>query len=235
MDRLRQVTLVLAVGAACGCAATDRLTAHYTDARRAVGMESAPASQVMLVMQRKLQPLPDPLHPDATQNGLPGQVFLQGSDGRPVPADGDLTVVVADETPGRPAKTTEKWHFGRDILARLRQKDERFGDCYILFLPWPADWKDVTRVTVKAVFAPANGVTLYAPEVQINLDVSPDEMRQRWQQLDAVKGPVRQPSDTPPFQPIQLPPPAVVTPSIPLPPPTPTRPDGPVTVTLPKG
>ena len=210
MERSRQVMAVAVIAAACGCAATDRLTAQYHDARRSVGMDAtAPPSQVMLVMQRRLAGLPDPLRPDATQQGLPGQVFLLGSDNRPAAADGDLTVVVSDDTPrppGQPPMKTEKWQFGRDILTKLRQKDERFGECYVLFLPWPADWKDVSKVTVRAVYTPANGVTLHAQEVPIVLEVGTKELQERWEKLGAMKA---------------AQPPAAPAPSIQLPPPNP--------------
>ena len=179
MESLRQVAAVAVAVALSGCAATDRLSAHYLDAKRAVGLDPAaarPATRLSLIMQRRLASLPDPVRPDAVQPGLPGQVFLAGADDRPVPAGGDLTITVTDDTPrppGQAPRTGEKWQFSRDVLAMLKQKDERFGECYVLFLPWPADWKDVTRVTIKGHYQAAGQVALFAQEVKINLDAGP--------------------------------------------------------------
>lgn len=246
MERLLQVTLAAAAAAGVGgCAAADRITAGYLDAKAAVvGAAPAPprpATQVQLVLHRQLARLPDPTRADAQQAGLPGQVFLLGADNRPVAAAGDLTVTVVDATerpPGQPPRDTEKWQFTADVLPRLAVKDQRFGDCYALFLPWPPDWADVRRVTVKAVYQPAGGVELHTPETQIVLDTGgPPEVSLR-RDLPAFQVPkVTNPNASP------APPPAAGQP-IPLPPPTANSPPsaatpaaaGPVTtVVLPRG
>ena len=222
MERVRQIAAVAAAVALSGCAATDRLSAHYLDARRTVGLDPAsarPATHVSLMMQRRLASLPDPTRPDAMQPGLPGQLFLAAADGRAVAANGDLIVTVTDDTPrppGQPPKTTEKWQFNRDVLEKLRQKDDRFGDCYVLFLPWPADWKDVSRVTVKGQYQAAGQVVLHASEVTISLETGTQAMPAEWQKAEPFKAP---PFDgkpavagPPPAQtePILLPPPALL-------------------------
>ncbi len=195
MESLRQIAVAAVAVALSGCAATDRLSAHYLDAKRAVGLDPAgakSATHVSLIMQRRLASLPDPVRPDDMQPGLPGQLFLADAAGKPTPAAGDLTVTVTDETqrtPGQPPKTTEKWQFSRDVLEKLRQKDDRFGDCYVLFLPWPADWKDVTRVTVKGHYQATGQVALFASNVTINLDAGPQAGPAEWQKAEPYKAP----------------------------------------------
>lgn len=254
MERVRQITLVaVLVTTLGGCMTTDRLSANYHEARRAVGLDAAsgpPATQLSLIMQRRLKGLPDPTRPDQQQYGLPGQMFLIGADGRAAAADGDLVVTVIDETPrssGQSPKTTEKWHFTPDVLPRLRVKDERFGDCYVLFLPWPAGWQDVTRVTVRANFKnkTAGAVELHAQEVTINLDLGSDDPRHvqaQWEKLGAAKPPASSGQSlpvapqSPPTAPALLPPPSQtpVVPQLQTSPAPPAIPGTPHTIVVPR-
>jgi hypothetical protein len=191
MGSVRQVALVAAAVALTGCAATDRLSAGYLGTRRAVGLDPAaarPVTQVLLLMQRRLEALPvGPDRPDERQPGLPGQVFLRAADGMPTDAGGDLTLTVTDDTPrplGQPPRTAEKWHFTRDVLALLKQKDERLGDCYVLFLPWPAEWRDVTRVTIRGQYQAAGQTALFAKDVPVALDTGPQAGPIEWQKAE---------------------------------------------------
>ncbi len=234
MECLRQVTVAAVAVALGGCAATERLTTNFHEAKRAVGLDPAaarPATQLSLIMQRRLENLPDAVHPDAKQPGLPGQLFLVGADGKPVAAVGDLVVTVTDETPrppGQPPRTTEKWHFTPEVLPKLRVKDDRFGECCVLFLPWPADWKDVTRVTVKANYKDkaAGAIPLDALEVTINLDLGPKPVEDVWKKIEPYKVPPADPRPTA-GQPIPISPPAPSPQLLPVPTLEPVAPQAP--------
>lgn len=240
MERLRQVTLAAVAAAGLGgCAAADRITAGYLDAKAAVAgtvpATPRPVTQVQLVLRRKLERLSDPTRPDAFQPGLPGQVFLLGADSRPVPAAGNLTVTVTDSTerpPGQPPRATEKWQFTADVLPRLATRDQRFGDCYALFLPWPPDWADVKRVTVSAVYQPPGGVELSTPETLLVLDQSQGEPAPVWEKGEPLKVPkVTNPNARP-----SAGPPIPVTPPAPAPPAAAPPATGPVTtMVVPRG
>ena len=129
---------------------------------------------------RRLQTLPDPVHDGQQTAGIAGQVFLVATDGRAAPAAGDLTVAVYDETPRPPGvagRPREVFHFDQATFARFRTADARFGPCYAMFLPWPAEWQDVTTVRLTARYQTAKEATagspdLYAPEVKLALDPS---------------------------------------------------------------
>lgn len=227
----------VAAATLCGCAATDRITAGYLDARQAAGLDPAPvrtATQVSLVMQRRLATLPDPTREDAEQGGLPGQVFLMAADGKPVAAAGNLTVTVTDATPrppGQPPRTTEKWQFTPDVLHRLTVRDDRFGECYALFLPWPEDWADVTRVAVKAVYQAPGSIELHAPEVGVVLEQN-TAGGETWKKTEPFRmPPAGEPKPAgPPPAPFLLPPPIQVPPAATGPPAV-----GPQTIVLPRG
>ncbi len=163
-----------------GCAAAQKVShvaqASYTDAKQAVGLEAAPqpATQIICQWNRRLAPLPDPTRDGEQSAGIVGKVFLMAADNSPAAAAGDLSVVVYDETPGRPPRTPEMWHYDHKTLARLRTTDERFGPCYAVFLPWPADWKgDVTQVKLLARYQGGpDAPDLWAAEVKMAIDTS---------------------------------------------------------------
>jgi hypothetical protein len=132
------------------------------------------ANELAICWQNRLQQLPDPSKNGATISGLPGQMFLFTADLKPAVPQGELTIMVQDETPrpqGMPPKKAEVWHFTKDKLEKMLAIDERFGRNYVLFVPWPDDWRDVSRVRIKASYQQPDGTkTLYAPESAITLD-----------------------------------------------------------------
>jgi hypothetical protein len=126
--------------------------------------------------------------------GLVGQMFLLGSRDQAALAEGKLIVAVYDETP-RPAGVApcklEGWEFDKEALKNLLTPDDRFGQSYALFLPWPSYGSDVTRIRIAARFEPEQGVAIYAAETKITL-TSP--------QLGADRipaAPASAPADTP--------------------------------------
>lgn len=163
-----------------GCAAAQKVThvaqSSYTDAKQAVGLEAAPppATQIICQWNRRLAALPDPTRDGEQAAGIVGQVFLMAADNSPANAAGDLSIVAYDETPGRPPRTPEMWHYDVKTLARMRTSDERFGPCYAVYLPWPADWKsDVTGVKLLARYQGGpDAPDLWAAEVKLAIDFS---------------------------------------------------------------
>ena len=176
MDRVRQVTAAawLAALAAVGCASTTKVTETVTQAMKSVeglATPAAPATQFMCLWQRRLAPLPDPTKDGLLAPGLAGQMFLLAADGGPADVAGDVTVALYDDTPGRPAATPEVYHFTKDTVKKLVTNDERFGRSYVLYLPWPPGWKDVTTVRILSRYE-APGVSLHSGEVRLALDLS---------------------------------------------------------------
>jgi hypothetical protein len=135
-----------------------------------------PATSIAVAWRNRIDHLPDPARDGAMGQGLAGQVFLFGPRDQPAPADGTLTVDLYDETPrpaGFPANKPERWQFKKDVLRNLRSMDERFGPCYVVFLPWPAYRPDVTRVRIRVRFDPdQGGFPLYAEETKLTIDTS---------------------------------------------------------------
>jgi hypothetical protein len=175
----RAVGAVLAAAAstaaATGCAT---FAAASKDMRDLVAApEPNPASQIACAWQNRLATLPDPLRNGAPIPGVAGQIFLYDTGSMPVAATGELTVQVSDATPRMPGQAgppTEVWHFSNDTLKKLRMVDERIGLCYVVFLPWPETWRDVTRVRFQVRYdQPAGQKTLYANEATVTLDFTP--------------------------------------------------------------
>lgn len=172
----------LALACGLGCVTVDQASQSVKVAlpKSVTVSRPAPASQVICFWQRRLSPLPDPTRDGQQVLGLPGQMFLVGHKEAAAEVDGDLAVIVYDETPrppGTPSHTAEMWHFGKDTLKQLVTNDERFGRSYALFLPWPPAWQDVTAVKVMARYQskatpdrPA--VDLYAAQQKITIDQS---------------------------------------------------------------
>ena len=177
MERLRQVALLAGLLAplATGCAGLHE--ARHA-ALQKIGMEApAPAAEFQCAWQNRLAQLPDPTKNGANVTGLPGQMFLFQADMKPAVANGDLTVIVIDETPRPPGttvkKTDEVWHFGKDKLEKMVAMDEKFGKNFVLFVPWPDHWRDVSRVRLKARYDQAvdgKKQTLYAQDALVTLD-----------------------------------------------------------------
>jgi hypothetical protein len=135
-----------------------------------------PASQIICFWQRRLSGLPDPTRDGAQTWGIAGQMFLVTPSNTAAQINGDLAVVVYDETPrppGQPALKPELWHYTKDTLNRLVTTDERFGKCFVLFLPWPAGWQgNVTAVKIAARYSSPGSPDLFAGEVHVALDFS---------------------------------------------------------------
>jgi hypothetical protein len=112
--------------------------------------------------------------------GIVGQVFVLDTDGHHTEARGDLFVMAEDVTPrppGQPPAVPEVWHFDPVTLRKLRTKDERLGDCYALFLPYPPNWKDVSQIRVSTQYKPkgdpAKEPTLPGQPQVLTLDFTP--------------------------------------------------------------
>ena len=135
-----------------------------------------PAVSVISAWQNRIDYLPDPTRDGEAGPGLAGQIFLLSPRGQPAIADGTLTVDLFDETPRAPGispNKPERWQFKKDALKNLRMEDERFGQCYAVFLPWPTYRPDVTHVRVKVRFDPdQGGFPLYGEEMRISLDTT---------------------------------------------------------------
>jgi hypothetical protein len=188
MERLRSLTrragvvlpALFAAQFAAGCATTPPAELVPDAFLQAVALEKPtpdPATQIVCIWQRQLRYLPDPTRDGTQIPGIVGQLFLITPTDSPAEVNGDLAVVVTDETPrppGQPAKTSEYWHYTKDTLKRLASVDEKWGKCYVLFLPWPAHWHDVTDVKVMARYQPAvkEHPELHAGEVRMALDFS---------------------------------------------------------------
>lgn len=185
MERLRSLSyragvaapLLLAVHLAAGCTSTPPVELVSDAFKQAVALDKPePASQVICFWQRRLSSLPDPTRDGAQTSGIAGQMFLITPSSSAAEVNGDLAVVVYDETPrppGQPGMQPELWHYTKDTLRRLTTTDERFGKSYVLFLPWPAHWQgNVTAVKVLARYQSPGNPDLFAGEVRMTLDLS---------------------------------------------------------------
>lgn len=136
---------------------------------------AAPAVEFACAWQKRPAQLPDPTRAGSMTPGLVGQVFLYTADMKPVEPRGELSVMVSDATErpaGVPPAKDEMYHFSADVLKRMAVNDERFGRSLAVFLPWPAEWRDVTRLQVQARYDQPGGTTLYAQPSTVTLDLS---------------------------------------------------------------
>jgi hypothetical protein len=137
---------------------------------------SGPVAEVATAWRNKIEYLPNPAAAGALQPGLAGQIFLYTADAQPATANGRLIIDLIDETPrlaGIPPLTPERWEFTKEVLKNLRTLDERFGECYVVFLPWPTYRPDVTHVRLRVCYLPENGgFPIYAPETRLILNAS---------------------------------------------------------------
>jgi len=135
--------------------------------------KSQPVAEIATAWRNKIEYLPNPAANGAMQPGLAGQVFLYTADAKPAQAHGSLIIDLIDETPrppGIPPITPERWEFKKDVLKNLRTLDERFGECYVVFLPWPTYRPDVTHIRLRVRYEPeGGGFPLYAPETRLIL------------------------------------------------------------------
>jgi hypothetical protein len=180
MGPLRQISLITGcwVALTClGCAPLQRAKdsvqlASNKVIESTVSTSSPPATQMLAVWQSELQSLPDPTQDSKMTYGLPGQIFLLTSGDTPATAIGDVTIAVHDETdrpngqasPHKP----EVWHITSDVLQRCVSRDERLGQCYVVFLPWRAEWTDVRKVRIS---------TRYDVKDQPNMSLSSKDRR----------------------------------------------------------
>lgn len=139
-----------------------------------------PASQITPAFNPQVQYLPDPTKEGTMRPGIVGQMFVLAADGSFTDARGDVFVMAEDITPrppGQPPAITEVWHFDPATLKKMRTADERFGECYALFLPYPSNWKDVAQVRVSTQFKPKGDPTkeptLPGPPQVLTLDFTP--------------------------------------------------------------
>lgn len=157
--------------AGLGCTS---LTKTKSEFAQALHLEAPkPASQMICFWQRRPQYLPDPSRDGVMAPGLVGQLFLISPDNKSAEITGDLVVQGTDETKrpqGQAAAMTEVWHIDKMTLKKLATKDERFGTCYALFLPWPANWKDVTNIRMQAKYISKPNADLFASDVQMTLE-----------------------------------------------------------------
>lgn len=158
----RMICRVVAAGvcaaaafAGVGCVTATKMSTGF---KEAVGLAPPkPATQLTAAFQPQIQFLPDPTQDTQMGAGLVGQMFLFAADGKFTEVDGDLTVFAEDVTPrpaGMPKAVSQMWHFDKTALRKLKTKDERFGDTYALFLPYPPNWKDVTQISVACRYEP---------------------------------------------------------------------------------
>ena len=175
MDRVPPLTILAALlllGNA-GCLSTDKAQAQYTSLKQSVGLAPPePVSEVLTIWDPRLGTLNDPTRDGAMVSGLVGQVFMLSPRRNHAEARGDLAVVVYDTTArpqGQPERTPEYYHLTQETLAKLRTRDERFGLFYAMFLPWPAEWSDVTNVKVMARYQGEGGTAIQAREVAVRL------------------------------------------------------------------
>jgi hypothetical protein len=135
-----------------------------------------PATEMVIAWRNWIDYLPDPTQSGRKGPGLAGQMFLFGPKAVPVLADGTLTIDLFDETPrpqGQPGNIPERWTFDKEALKALQSTDERFGKCYVLFLPWPSYRPDVTRVRIATRYDMDNKRTLFAEESKLNISPTP--------------------------------------------------------------
>ncbi len=136
-----------------------------------------PATELIAAFNPQIRHLPDATQDGAMRPGIVGQLFLLASDGKYTEVNGDLVVQAVDATvrpPGQPKAITEVWHFDLATLKKFKTRDERFGECYALFLPWPSNWKDVTQLSLSTRYEPkadaVNSPKLTSPTQDLTLD-----------------------------------------------------------------
>ncbi len=174
-----------AVGLLAGVGCTGPRALRMKDVLPAGWVPSKPATQITPAFNPQVQYLPDPTQDGVMRPGLAGQMFMLAADGSYTDATGDLYVMADDislRPPGQMPAVTEIWHFDPTTLRKLRTTDERFGECYALFLPYPSTWKDVTQVRLSTQYKPKGDPnkepTLSGPPQTVLLDYTPPGQQQ---------------------------------------------------------
>ena len=194
MDRIPPLTVfaALVLCGNAGCLTAEKAQSGYTSMKQSVGLEQPqPVSQLMTIWDPRLGTLTDPTRDGATVTGLVGQVFMLTPKDQPAEARGDLAVVLYDTTPrpaGQAERTAEMYHLTQETMVNLRTKDERFGLFYAMFLPWPAEWTDVTHVKVMARYQPPGGTAIQAREVPVQLQAERAKFTTSTQSFQRVGG-----------------------------------------------
>jgi hypothetical protein len=159
---IRQTLTRFGLGLACAALPAFASGCHTT---RKIGTQMAdvfegapqPATSIGCMWKKQIAHLPDPTRDGVLGAGITGVMNLYAADGQPTKSDGDLQIMAHDETPraaGQPACKPSMWHFDPATLKKLRTKDDRGLECCVLFLPWPQDWKDVTKVRLQVKYTP---------------------------------------------------------------------------------
>lgn len=180
--------VVAAPVVAAGCHSLDRVRTTV-EKNIPAQFSAAPATQLICVWQRRPVPLPDATNDGSQVFGLPGQAYLLNSQGLPADVAGDITIVVYDETnrpDGRPPHQPQVWHYTADVLKRLGTRDDRFGGCIALFLPWPPEWRDVTDVHVTGRYDSPGHPTLFERGAKVTLDLE-EAGPKVWQDVDPTR------------------------------------------------
>jgi hypothetical protein len=182
--------MIVALAATSGCSTVQHIREMRQSMGVATGLEAPPpAHEFLTCWQNKLQTLPDPTKSGAQIAGLPGQMFLFTADMKPAVPQGELTIVVEDETPrpqGSPVHRPEVWHFTKDKLEKMVAVDERFGKNLVLFVPWPPEWRDVSKIRIKSSYTqPMGQKTIYSPESSITLDFTGQTGSGGWRPMTA--------------------------------------------------
>jgi len=134
-----------------------------------------PPTQVICLWQRRLASLPDPTRDGVVAPGIVGQAFLITADNQPAEVQGDMIIMMTDETkyPGEQKKQLDEvFHYNAETLKKLITNDERFGKSIALFLPWPSQWNAVNAIRIQVRYKQKGAPDLYAGEANIVLDHS---------------------------------------------------------------
>ncbi len=132
-------------------------------------------TQVICLWQRRLASLPDPTRDGVVAPGIVGQAFLITADNQPADVQGDMIIMMTDETKyhGEQKKQMDQvYHFDPVTLKKLITNDERFGKSIALFLPWPSQWNAVNAIRIQVRYKQKGMPDLYAGEANIVLDHS---------------------------------------------------------------
>jgi len=160
--------LVRALGllaiAAAGCTAIDKTVP-------AIFSVAPSPKQVEVVWSKQVQLIPDPLHGGAPNPAITGRMYVFGGDnsGKPIFADGKLTVELYDDTTAtvQGPKLIEQVNFPADVLARQQSKDQ-LGSAYAIGVPCPPGARRV-HLSTRFELATGGKPLVYSSEV-ITLD-----------------------------------------------------------------
>jgi hypothetical protein len=157
---VRGTVLAAVVCLAVGCASVGTLVPDV------VGPPTGPVSEVATYWEPQVTFTPDPTRNGTPIPGLVGRLFLFGEDkGRPLAGEGAIIVDLYDpDHPRADDQGTviplERWQIDKDTLTRLLRRDP-IGWGYTLFLPWSTYRPDLTKLLIRAQYAPVKGMPIY--------------------------------------------------------------------------